>query len=87
MLANDIYSHIRTPVPDGSGALVYAFVPRYTLPLFTLPGPGTPVPQFWSAIQPEQLYYNQAQRMDGQIGIVAGQMALQSLIDNRGING
>lgn len=87
MRLGDLYGHIRTVVPDGSGAEVYAFVPRFTLPLMTLPGPGTPVPQFWAAVQPEQLYYNLAQRMDGKAGIVAGQMALQSLLDTRGING
>jgi hypothetical protein len=86
MLAH-LYSYIRTLVPDGSGTGIYAFTPRYTLPLVTLPGRATPVPQFWSAIQPEQLYYNQALRYDGKIGVVAGQMALQSLIDNRGVTG
>ena len=82
-----LYNYIRTDQPDGSGAAVYAFTPKYTLPLYTLPGPATPVRQFWSAVQPEQLYYNQAQRMDGMIGIVAGQMALQGLLDNRGVTG
>ena len=86
MLAK-LYNYLRTRQPDGSGAGVYAFLPEFSLPLFGLPGPATPVPQFWSAVQPEQLYYNQAQRMDGKAGIVAGQMALQALIDTRGING
>ena len=81
-----IYDYIRTRQPDGSGAGVYALVPRFTLPLYTLPGPGTPVPQFWSPIQPEQLYYNQAQRFDGKVRVVAGQMALQPLLDNRGVD-
>jgi len=81
------YSYIRTQQPDGSGAQVYAFIPAFTLPLYTLPGPATPVPQFWNVTQPEQLYFTQAQRMDGKAGIVAGQMALTALLDNRGING
>jgi hypothetical protein len=82
-----LYNYTKTRQPDGSGTGVYAFEPAFALPLFTLPGPATPVPQGWNAYQPEQLYYNQAQRMDGKAGIVAGQMALQSLIDNRGITG
>jgi len=82
-----IYNYIRTRQPDGSGAEVYAFEPLFSLPLYTLPGPATPVPQFWNARQPEQLYYNLAQRMDGKAGIVAGQMALTDLIDNRGVTG
>ncbi|HEY6018430.1 MAG TPA: hypothetical protein VIY48_00565 [Candidatus Paceibacterota bacterium] len=86
MFAN-LYNYIRTRQPDGSGTGIYAFLPEFTLPLVTLPGPATPVPQFWSAVQPEQLYYNQAQRYDGKAGVVAGQMALQALIDNRGITG
>lgn len=82
-----IYNFIRTRQPDGSGAEVYAFTPRFTLPLYGLPGPGTPWAQFWSPVQPQQVYYNQAQRMDGRIGVVAGQMALTPLIDNRGVSG
>ncbi len=84
-----LYKYAATRQPDGSGAGIYAFAPAFTLPLITLPGPATPVPQFWNPTQPEQVYYNLAQRMDGKIGIVAGQIALQPLIDNRdhGING
>jgi hypothetical protein len=82
-----LYNYRRTSVPDGSGARVYAFEPAFTLPLITLPAAGTPVPQFWSPVQQEQLYYNLAQRMDGKLGVMAGQIALQQLIDNRGING
>jgi hypothetical protein len=81
------FNFIKTRQPDGSGAEVYAPLPTTTLPLFTLPGPGTPWAQFWNPTQPPQLWYNLAQRMDGQIGIVAGQMALTPLIDNRGISG
>jgi hypothetical protein len=33
------------------------------------------------------MYLMQAQRMDGKAGIVAGQMALQPLIDTRGVTG
>lgn len=81
------YGYKATRQPDGSGAAIYAFLSRWTLPLFTLPGPGNPVPQFWNPLQPEQLYYNLMQRQDGKIGVVAGQIAMQPLIDNRGING
>lgn len=84
---NGIYGHIRTRQPDGSGAGVYAFVPQYGLPLFTLLGPGTPYSFRWNPLQPPQMYYNQAQRMDGKLGVQAGQMALQRLIDNRGVTG
>ena len=82
-----LYSFLKTRQPDGSGTGVYAFVPAFQLPVITLPGPATPVPQFWSAVQPEQMYLMQAQRMDGKAGIVAGQMALQPLIDTRGVTG
>lgn len=82
-----IYNYIPTRQPDGSGAGVMAFVPLNALPLFTLPGFGTPYTFKWHATQPEQLYYNQAQLMQGKIGIMAGQMALQSMIDNRGVSG
>jgi hypothetical protein len=84
-----IYNYFRTRQPDLGGALNYAFEPRYTLPLFTLPGLGTPYSGHINPTQPEKMYYMQAQRYDGKIGIVAGQLALQHLIDNRdsGING
>jgi hypothetical protein len=80
-------TYVKTRQPDGSGAAVYAFAPGFSLPLVTLPGPATPVPQYWSSVQPEQLYFMQTQRMDGKSGIVAGQMALQALLDNRGVTG
>lgn len=82
-----IYNYIPTRQPDGSGAGVMAFVPLNALPLFTLPGFGTPYTFKWKATQPEQLYYNMAQAMQGKIGILAGTMALQDLIDNRGVSG
>ena len=84
MLPNGYQS---TRIPDLVGVQNYAYVPGFTLPLVTLPGPATPVPQFWSVTQPEQLYVMPVQVMDGKAGIVAGQMALQQLIDNRGISG
>lgn len=82
-----LYNYKGTRQPDGSGAAVYAFEPTFTLPLITLPGFGTPYSFRWNPCQPPQYYYNMQQRMDGQIGIVAGQMALSPLIDNRGVTG
>lgn len=65
---------------DG-GAERYAFEPTFSLPLVTLPGPGTPYRMQWKVTQPEQLYYNLAQQMQGINGIVAGQVALSPLLD------
>lgn len=80
----NFYNFIRRELPD-AGAQQYAFEPGFTLPLFGLPGPGTPYSFRWNPYQPEQVYYNQAQSMDGIIGVQAGQMALQGLLDTRGI--
>lgn len=82
----NFYNYERRELPD-AGAQQYAFLPGYTLPLFGLPGPGTPYSFRWNVTQPEQVYYNQAQSMDGQIGVQAGTMALQGLLDTRYING
>lgn len=81
-----LYNYQRRELPD-AGAQQYAFLPQLMNPLFTLPGPGTPYSFQWRPFQPEQLYYNQAQRMDGLAGVVTGQMALQGLLDTRGIAG
>lgn len=80
------YNYVRRELPD-AGAQQYAFYPGFTLPLFTLPGPGTPYSFQWNARQPEQVYYNLAQRMDGIVGVQAGTMALQPLLDTRGVAG
>lgn len=81
-----LYNYQRRELPD-AGAQQYAFLPNLQNPLFTLPGPGTPYSFVWQITQPEPLYYNMAQRMDGLIGVVAGQMALQPLLDLRGVTG
>lgn len=80
------YNFLRRELPD-AGAEQYAFLPGFTLPLYTLPGPGTPYSFCWNVTQPEQVYYNQAQRYDGLIGVQAGQIALQPLLDTRGVSG
>lgn len=68
---------------------VWAFIMPTSLPLFMTSGAGTPSQFRWNPLQPNQIYHNLEQRQDGQIGIVAGQVAMQPLIDNRdmGING
>lgn len=81
-----IYNYKYKKLPD-AGAQQYAFYPQLMNPVQTLPGPGTPYSFVWQVTQPEQIYYNQAQRMDGLIGVVAGTMALQGLIDTRGVTG
>lgn len=81
-----LYDYQRRVLPD-AGAMQYAFLPRFMNPVFTLPGPGTPYSFRWNVTQPEQLYYNQSQRMDGVIGVVAGQMSLTALLDTRGVAG
>lgn len=86
MLGAPIYNYLYRPLPQ-AGAQQYAFEPRFTLPLYTLPGPGTPVNYQWNVTQPEQLWFNQSQRMDGVIGIQAGTLGGQRLVDTRGVNG
>lgn len=81
-----LYNYARRTLPD-AGAMQYAFEPAFMNPLYTLNGPGTPYSFAWQVTQPEQLYYNQAQRYDGHIGVVAGQMARQGLLDTRGVAG
>jgi hypothetical protein len=80
------YNYKRKELPN-AGAQQYAFIPGTMNPVFTLPGPGTPYSFVWQVTQPEQLYYNMAQRMDGLSGVVAGQMALQGLLDTRSVAG
>jgi hypothetical protein len=86
LVASAIYHYVYRRLPD-AGAQQYAFCPGFTNPLFTLPGPGTPYSFRWNALQPEQLYYNQMQRLDGMAGVVAGQMARQALLDTRNVQG
>lgn len=81
-----LYNYARKTLPD-AGAMQYAFESAFTNPLFTLPGPGTPYSFVWRARQPEQLYFNGAQVQQGLAGVVAGQMALQGLLDTRGTAG
>lgn len=85
-VGKSLYNYIFRPLPQ-AGAMQYAFEPRFELPIITLPGPATPYSFVWRITQPEQMYYNQAQVMDGKAGVVAGQIALQGLLDTRGING
>jgi hypothetical protein len=85
--AKMLYNYVRRTLPD-AGAQQYAFIPAFMNPLFSLPGPGTPYSFRWNPLQPEQLYYNLAQNMQGVLGVVAGQMALQPLLDTRnGVGG
>lgn len=81
-----IYNYVRKILPD-AGAQQYAFLPQLMNPVYTLPGTGTPYAFRWQVTQPEQLYYNQSQRMDGIAGVVAGQMIRLGLIDTRGVAG
>jgi len=81
-----LYNYIRRNLPD-AGAQQYAFIPSLANPLFTLPGPGTPYSFVWRARQPEQLYFNGAQVQQGMAGVVQGQMAMQGLLDTRGVGG
>lgn len=81
-----LFNFVRRELPD-AGAMQYAAIPQLQNPLFTLLGGATPTRQQIHPLQPEQVYYNQAQTMQGLPGIVAGQMALQSLIDTRGVSG
>lgn len=81
-----LYNYVRRELP-GAGAQQYAFLPTFTLPLISLPGPGTPYWFQWKVTQPQQVYYQQRQRLDGFEGVVAGQMAFQALLDTRGVQG
>lgn len=81
-----LYNYKRKTLPD-AGAQQYAFYPTLMNPVYSLPGPGTPYHFRWQVTQPEQLYYNMAQRMDGVLGVVQGTMALGALLDTRGVGG
>jgi hypothetical protein len=83
-----LYNYIPKQQPDSGGTRDYAFNPSFTNPLFGMFGPATPIPvNVFSAVQPEQVYYNQRQYLQGLIGVIAGQIAMQPLIDTRGITG
>lgn len=81
-----LYNFVYRPLPQ-AGAMQYAFEPAFSLPPQTLPGPGTPYTFSWRAMQPEKAYYLQAKTLQGLVGIVAGQMAHQPLLDDRGVTG
>lgn len=81
-----LYNFLKRKLPD-AGAMQYAFLPTLQNPLYTLFGGGTPNRQQLMPLQPEQVFYNQAQRIDGLPGVVAGQMAMQPLLDTRGVSG
>lgn len=84
---NGPFTYQRTNVPDGSGMEIMAFGMPTTLPLIMWQGSGTPYGYKWNPLQSPQVYQQQQQRLDGQIGIVAGQVAMQPLIDNRDFTG
>ncbi len=86
MITAPIYDFIYRPLPQAGGQQ-YAFQPKYTQPIYSLPGPGTPVQKQWAVTQPEQLYVNHASAMNGMAGVVAGQGIMQPLVDTRGITG
>lgn len=81
-----LYNFVKRKQPNPGGALDYAFLPAFSLPIFQLQGAGIAVPpsQF-SPVQPEQVYYSQLQYENGFSGIVAGQMARIGLLDMRGL--
>jgi len=81
-----LYNYKGTQQPS-PGAMGFAFVPSIGLPVFSLPGPGTPYSFRWNVRQPEQVYYNQSLQMVGLNGVVTGQMARRPLLDTRGVFG
>jgi hypothetical protein len=78
-----IFNYKRRRQPDAGGARDYAFLPSQSLPVEDWFGHGYPVPAAkWAPLQPEQLYYLQAQVMTGLQGVVAGQTALTNLVND-----
>lgn len=73
----------------GIGAGNVTYFPGQSLPLFSLTGRGgiRPLYQF-NATQPEQLWFNKTNRLEGMQGVVNAQFAFQPLLDQRqGVNG
>lgn len=73
----------------GVGASNVSFIPDTPLPLYDLTGRGGIRPTFnWQIAQPQQFWYNKANRLEGQQGVVNAQFAFQPLLDYRtGVNG
>lgn len=82
MLANYINTANKQPT---AGAQIYAFEPQFSLPAFSVLGPGIGPSYAWRVVGPESVYYNQGRYLQGLIGVVAGQLANQALLDTRGM--
>lgn len=73
-----LFTNRRLPEP-GTGNL--AFQPLTTLPAFEVGGPGTEYRHGFDAVGPSQLYYGQAQTLDGLAGISYAGMGSDGVID------
>lgn len=76
MLAH--FTKRRLPGP-GTGDLAYE--PNFTLPKFLIGGPGTHYRRGMHPIGPAQLYYGQAQVIDGLNGVAYAGMTSDGVID------
>lgn len=82
-----LYNFVERPIIDQSGAAKFAFLPRFLNPTYGLWGGATPYAMQWDVFQPEQVYYAKQVAAIGLNGVVAGQIAMQPLLDTRGITG
>lgn len=73
------YIYQPQPLP-GPGVGNYSFLPWASLPVFQVIGPGVEYRKSLNAFQPEQVYYQQNQYLQGWAGIVAGQIYGQPLL-------
>lgn len=81
-----LFDYRWTRQPEG-GSARFAFRYNQTLPLFELQGPGIVPDMQYNVVGPEQVYVIHDTIAAGLQGIVAGQIALQRLIDTRYVNG
>lgn len=72
----------------GPGTGNWAFLPEFSLPVVQIIGNGVQYLKSLNAFQPEQVYYQQNQQLQGWAGIVQGQIIGQPLLipDNQAVS-
>ena len=75
-----LYKFVERPIGATPGAGNFAFLPSFSLPLFSVGGPGTAFYKNWGT-QPANMYYGQQQVISGMEGVYAPGIQSQPLID------
>jgi len=75
------YGFFERLLPSTPGTGNYAFQPRMGLPGVTIGGPGTDVANPLTVLQGEQLYYGQAQTVNGLEGLQFDQIESGPIYD------